>query len=129
RFQHQQFQTFFAAAKLTHELLAINSTETAAGRRFITDYLNLPIWEDALHLIADELSAPSGFVGASDVARVSRVLIEGAATVDLVLAGTLAARCGDVVWVAVGQPIAERIRLWYRTNDPHHRRCALAAMV
>src|SRR5262249_53636848 len=36
RFQHQQFQTFFAAAKLTHELLAINSTETAAGRRFIT---------------------------------------------------------------------------------------------
>ncbi len=127
RFEHQQFQEFFAAAQLRREIVRILPTDIAAQRRFVSDYLNWPIWEESVSMVAEELAVPGA--AAPEALRVGRLLIEGAATVDLIFAATLARRSGETVWQAVRESVGARLRSSYRIDDPHYSRCALAAML
>jgi hypothetical protein len=128
RFEHQQFQEFFAAARLTRDVLAILPNDHTAQQRLAADYLNWPVWEDALYLVAEELG-PNDRVDTTDASRTGRWLIEGALALDPIFAASLARRCGPTVWRETGDALGRHLRAWYRTNDPHHRRCALAAIL
>jgi len=131
RFEHQQFQEFYAALALKRELWEFVDSDDADGhQRFAREYVNRPVWEEPLRMIAEEIGElslePSG--GADAVAAGGR-LIESALAVDPVFAAELSRLCGAVVWSKVSNAVGERLRTWYRVGDGHHRRCALAGML
>jgi hypothetical protein len=56
RFQHQQFQEFYAAVILKHELSALaDKTDPEANRAFARNYVNKPAWEEPLRMLAEDL--------------------------------------------------------------------------
>lgn len=124
RFEHQQFQEYYAAAALRDTLLSIVERDDATERdAFARQYLNVPAWEEALDMLADDLGD-----SVRDVA-VGRVLIEGALRIDPVLAACLARLSGPHVWTQVRAAAHERLRALYASSDPHHQLLAVAAML
>lgn len=131
RFQHQQFQEFYATVVLKRQLWGLVGKDDPDGnRRFAREYVNKPVWEEPLRMIADEIGdlsvEPSGTV---DAVAVGRRLIELALAIDPVFAAELSRLCGAVVWREVRGVVGDRLRSWYRVPDEHHRRCALAGML
>jgi hypothetical protein len=131
RFQHQQFQEFYAARSLTDALTVLaESASDPADRAFATSYINKPMWEEPLRMIAEEIR-----LGSSEAATRSKIihagvrLIKLTLSVDPILAGDLARLCGSVVWEAVRENAGKVFRDWYAVGEPHHQQLALAAML
>jgi hypothetical protein len=131
KFQHQQFQEFYAAVVLERELWSLaGKDDQDEERRFAAEYANKPVWEEPLRMLAEEISEAS--VQQSDAAQAitaGRRLIELALRIDPVFAAELSRLCGTVVWREVRSLFSERLRLWYENPDAHHRECALAGMI
>ena len=127
RFQHQQFQEFYAAAGLGRLLLAVVDPNDAPGeRKFATKYVNEPRWGESLRMLAEDIAGQgrnAEFVEAG--ARLVRIALH----VDPMFAADLANACGPEVWAIVRDEVGKRLRAWYAQKDPHHRQCALAAML
>lgn len=124
RFEHQQFQEYYAAAALRNTLVSIVERADATERdAFARRYLNVPAWEEALDMLADDLRDSE-----RDVA-VGRVLIEGALRIDSVLAARLARLSGPHVWTQIRAAVHERLRALYASSDLHHQLLAVAAML
>jgi hypothetical protein len=124
RFEHQQFQEFYAAVGLQDILASVIAADTDADRiAFAADYVNGTEWEEPLGMVAEHI--------ASDAAQttVGAKLIRIALDLDPIFAADLARRAGLAVWGEVGAELGERIRAWYAIPDSRHRSCALAAML
>lgn len=124
RFEHQQFQEFYAAAALQDILASVAATDRDADRiALATDYVNSTEWEEPLGMVAEHL--------ASDAAQamVGAKLIRIALDLDPIFAADLARRAGPAVWGEVGAELGARIRAWYAIPDSRHQSCALAAML
>jgi hypothetical protein len=127
RFQHQQFQEFYAAGGLERLLLSVVNRNDAAGeRKFAQQYVNEPRWGESLRMLAEDIAergAKAAFVEAGG--RLVRMALH----VDPIFAADLANASGPAVWAKVRDDVGKRLRAWYAQKDPHHRQCALAAML
>jgi len=131
RFDHQQFQELYAALSLKHQLLELAAKDDLdANRHFAREYVNMPVWEEPLLLLAEEIGEmSSGSAGRLDAIAAGKRLIDLALKVDPVFASDLSRLSGDVVWAEVRSVVSECLRSWYEVADEHHRQCALAGML
>ncbi|MEK6337531.1 MAG: hypothetical protein AABM67_21635 [Acidobacteriota bacterium] len=129
RFKHQQFQEFYAAKMLERRLWDLKDQDSSERRNFASQYVDSPTWEEPLRMVAEEIGELSADQVDNDAARVARLLIEIALTVDPVFAADLSRLCGSSVWSQVRHSVGERLRLWYQVPDENHQQCALAGML
>lgn len=127
RFEHQQFQEFFAAIRANDALRASYQGEDDS-REFLENYVNAPAWAEPLRMIAEHIGAQSADDPNDDAAKAGYHLVTTALNVDPVFAAELAQSCGPSIWVGVKHTVARLLRAWYQIDGPH-RECALAAMV
>lgn len=131
RFEHQQFQEFYAAEQLKRLLRKlVENGNQDQHQDFVKSYMNAPAWEEPLRMVAEEIGALSADTHTEDdVVQAGKLLVEMALGVDPIFAGELLRLCGKSVWKWVRTAVAERLRLWYRVADENHQRCALAGML
>ena len=130
RFQHQQFQEFYAALWLDRELAVAFEGSSDQGRDFIKNYVNLLPWDEPFRMIVEKIGAEASETTAtSKTIERGKTLVEMALHVDPIFAADLARLAGDVIFRQVSQTLSQRIRTWYGVGDSHHRQCALAAML
>jgi hypothetical protein len=129
RFDHQQFQEFYAAKMLQHGLWELSGKDSTEHREFAKEYINIPTWEEPLRMVAEEIGTlnPEQIDGAALAA--GKLLIEIALTVDPIFAADLSRLCGNAVWSHVRKIVGDRLRLWYQVDDENHKQCALAGML
>jgi hypothetical protein len=127
RFQHQQFQEFFAARGLRAHLNdLVREKDPHEDRNFLVSYVNEPRWGESLRLLAEDIGASGGD---KIMVEVGAKLVRMALEVDLIFAGELARCCGPAVWSEVREEMGGRFRLWHDVPDARHNQCALAAML
>ena len=131
RFEHQQFQEFYAALLLKRQLYELAEKDNQIlSREFAKQYVNEPAWEEPLRMVAEELGERSAELpGDPDVVRAGKRLIETTLSVDPIFAGELSRLCGNLVWKEIRSIVGECLRSWYRVADENHRQCALAGML
>lgn len=131
RFQHQQFQEFYATSRLTRLLggLVIDDNPDRI-RDFQAEYLDKPMWGEPLCMIAEAIGAGSiKFDSGVDAIAVGKRLVEWSIPIDPIFAGELSRRCGSEVWREIRSALGARLRQWYGVDDEHHQQCALAGML
>jgi hypothetical protein len=127
RFQHQQFQEFFAARALSSQLLEfVRGKDSERARKFATRYVNEPRWGESLRMLAQEVAEQCEN---PEFLEADATLIRMALHVDPMFAADLANASGPAVWEKVREEVGKRLRGWYTQKDAHHRQCALAAML
>jgi hypothetical protein len=127
RFQHQQFQEFFAAGGLrVHLDDLVRANYSIEDRNFLVSFVNEPRWGESLRLLAEDIGAS---VGDKPGVEAGTKLVRMALEVDPIFAAELARWCGPSVWSEVREEMGGRLRLWYDVPDAHHKQCALAAML
>jgi hypothetical protein len=128
RFQHQQFQEFYAAQHLKQELLALLRDDDPASRRsFAKQYVNDPIWEQPLLMVAEEIGSMTEVEPQLEAAGV--LLGEIALDIDPILSAQLSRLSGPAVWKQVGTPVGQRLRSLYETDDKNFKLYAAAGML
>ena len=129
RFEHQQFQEFYAAKMLEQQLLELKVDDSNARNNFARQYVDSPIWEEPLRMVAEEIAVLSAHQVDEEAVRLGKLLTEIALAVDPVFAADLSRICGSSVWEQVRKVIEARLRLWYQVPDKNHQQCALAGML
>lgn len=131
KFEHQQFQELYAALSLKNQVWQLATRDDPDGNRsFSREYMNMPVWEEPLRMLAEEIGDLSGRPsGQLEAVAAGKRLIELALVVDPVFAADLSRLSGDIVWSEVRGAVSERLRSWYEVADEHHRQCALAGML
>jgi len=127
RFQHQQFQEFFAARGLGARLVdLVCGKDPKEDLKFLASYVNEPRWGESLRMLAEDIGASGG---EKVMVEVGTKLVRMALEVDPIFAAELARWCGPAVWSEVRKELGARLRAWYDVPDAHHKQCALAAML
>ena len=127
RFQHQQFQEFFAARSLKSQLLQIvRGHDAELERKFAKQHVNEPRWGESLVMLAEDIAAESA---KADFVEAGAKLVRMALHVDPMFAAELANACGPAVWAVVRDDVGKRLRELHAQKDGHYRHCALAAMI
>lgn len=131
RFEHQQFQEFYAASVLRSELWALTAgADEGHFNTFALQYVNWPMWEESLRMIAEEVKIRSaGPAVGADAIRAGKRLVEMTLALDPIFAAELSRLCGAAVWPEIRGELGARLRSWYATGDDCHRQCALAGML
>ena len=130
RFEHQQFQEFYAALSLERELTITLQKGPTECKRYVEAYLNPTTWTEPLQMVAERIGSRSGHdESAIDAIARGVKLVEMALDVDPVFASNLARLSGSTVWRASAAKLGARVRAWYQVRDEHHKECALAAML
>ena len=95
RFEHQQFQEFYAAAGLRKQLFDLLTVPDEQKKLdFTKSFVNEPAWAELLRLLADNIQGRSeGADGARSI-QAGTLLVAMALTVDPVFAAELARLCG-----------------------------------
>jgi hypothetical protein len=131
RFEHQQFQEFYAARLIRQQLGGLVGTgDYNRLREFARLYANEPAWEEPLKMVAQAIGEGT-LAGPGDIheVRAGKALLQAAMIVDPIFAGTLSRLCGSDVWKEVSVPLGERLRSWFQVSDENHQQCALAGMI
>jgi hypothetical protein len=127
RFQHQQFQEFFAAGGLGARLVdLVRANDFKEDRKFLVSYVNEPRWGESLRMLAEDIGASCG---KKAMVEVGAKLVRMALEVDPIFAAELSRWCGPSVWTEVREQMGGRLRAWYEVPDGRHKQCALAAML
>ena len=130
RFEHQQFQEYYAALDVRTRLFELREEDNDATLRFTADYVNYPAWAESLRMTAENLTEQNSDIGnGRGNIRAGMRLVEMALAVDLVFAGELAQLCGEAVWNEVSERVGERFRAVYASPDENFRQFAVAAML
>lgn len=131
RFEHQQFQEFYAALGVRMQLWEVLRKGSVETRRdFTKSYVNEPAWAEPLRMIADDVGSGSQDVQRGvDAIKMGKLLLEMALAVDHVFAAELSGLCGAQVWKEVGPAVGKRLRSLYGVADPRYRHSALAGML
>ncbi len=130
RFQHQQFQEFYASRFLLQKLLLlIEQGDADAYRAFSASYIDKPLWEESLFMIAEDVKRRAKeATSKSEAEGLGALLVGLAAKVDPIFAGELARYCGPDLWPRIRGDLASILRRWHTAHDSHHRQLALAGM-
>ncbi len=128
RFEHQQFQEYYAALDVRARLRDLQEGDHNLIGRFTADFVNLPAWGEPLRMIAESFAQKGGDADQESTSAGAR-LVEMALQVDPVFAGELAQLCGAAVWNSVRTVVGERFREIYTIHDGGFRQYALAAML
>jgi len=127
RFQHQQFQEFFAAGGFGARLVdLVRASDSKEDRKFLVSYVNEPRWGESLRMLAEDIGASCG---KKVMVEVGAKLVRMALEVDPIFAAELSRWCGPSVWTEVREEMGGRLRAWYDVPDGRHKQCALAAML
>ena len=131
RFEHQQFQELYAAAFLKQQLNELVTNENHDGTQaFAKRFVNEPVWDEPLRMIAEEIGEQSAASSSESVAvKAGKLLIEMALNVDPIFAADLSRLGGNVIWKQVRTAVAGCLRSWYAIDEEKHRQCALAGML
>jgi len=131
RFEHQQFQEFYAALEIRRQLLDIVAKKDERETRvFAKNYVNEPSWTEVLRMIADDISGLTAEASRSaDAVQAGRILVEMALQIDPVFSAELSQLCGASVWQEVRPAVVGRLRALYSVPEEHYRQLALAAML
>jgi hypothetical protein len=130
RFEHQQFQEFYAALDARRQLSdLVRDGGNEKERRFIKTIVNEPAWAEPLGMIAEEIGSPPSGGEQADVLRQGKVLVSMALRIDPVFASELARFCGRAVWQEVGRDVGYRLRSLYAVPDSRYRHVAMAGML
>jgi len=131
RFQHQQFQEFYAALEMVRILKElVSDRQPDSVKDFQAHYVDQPKWGESLEMVAEAVGASSPVFGAgADSVSIGECLVRWAIPVEPVFAATLSRLCGLEVWTRVSHELGELLRRWYALPDQHHQRCALAGML
>jgi hypothetical protein len=131
RFEHQQFQEFYAARVVKQRLRElVENDEEDQRREFTKKYVNEPAWEEPLRMVAQAIGVRTVAVSSdTDEIMAGRILIEAAMIVDPIFAAALSRFCGAPVWREIGRPLGACLRAWFQVADAHHQQCALAGML
>ena len=131
RFEHQQFQEYYATLLLKRQLWELVERDNQDRNRVFTKhYVNEPVWEEPLRMVAEEIHVRSvEKPDEQDAVKAGKRLIEMALGVDPIFAGEISRFCGKLVWKEVRSIVGERLRSWYGVADENHRQCALAGML
>ncbi len=121
RFEHQQFQEFYAAQIVKDELEQLVATGEARDI-FIRRYINDPSWDESLHMLASDL-------GDRNDVNASALLVELTLHVDAVFAARLAFEGGPALWKRIGSTMHTRLRALYASSSAQLREYALTAML
>src|ERR1043166_6303754 len=128
RFQCQQFQEFYASQHLKRELLALLRQDNAASRHsFAREYINQPIWEEPLQMLAEEIGSMSA--NEPEFEPTGVLLVEIALGVDPILSAQLARLCGTPVWKQVAGAVGQRLRSLYETKVENFKLYACVGML
>jgi len=127
RFQHQQFQEFFAARVLKCRLCdVVRGRDAELERKFAKQYVNEPRWGESLRMLAEDIAAEDA---KAEFVEAGAKLIRMALHVDPIFAADLANASGPAVWADVREDVGKRLRALYAQKDGSHRHCTLAAML
>jgi hypothetical protein len=127
RFQHQQFQEYFAANGLKTRLGdVVRGKSQEEEENFLKHFVNEPKWGESLRMMAEEIGTASA---SKEMVDGGAKLVCMALKVDPIFAGELGRWCGPTVWEEVGNEVGERLRAYYAQPDRHEKECALAAML
>jgi hypothetical protein len=130
RFEHQQFQEFYAAVGIGKHLFEVLPEAGDEKRREFTKlYVNEPAWAEPLRLLADDIRGRSGGTNGTRAIEAGTLLVMMALSVDPVFAAELARLCGPHVWKQVRTAVSDRLRSLYAASDASWRNCALAGML
>jgi DNA polymerase III delta prime subunit len=131
RFQHQQFQEFYAACHLHGVLGSLAaSSDDAEAAEFQAAFLNRPAWHEPLVMVAEAVGTGSTAIApSSDALAIGEQVVRLSIPVDPLLAAALARHAVGEVWARVGADLGAHLRRWYDCGDHSHRHCALAAML
>jgi hypothetical protein len=131
RFQHQQFQEFYAASTIDRDLGGIADKDQEERRQFTTKYLNEPAWSEPVRMFADtlRLRASEGAEEGPRAITAGRTLIEMTLAIDPVFAAELAGLCGPLIWKAVRDAVGQRLRALYGNAEKCYRHLGVAGML
>lgn len=131
RFQHQQFEEFYASRHLLQVLAELATKQDHdADRDFARSYIDKPMWEESLFMVAEDIGHL--VEGQQTKARGESMgvrLIELASKIDPVFASDLAFRGGPVLWPVVRGGLSAILKRWHDATDPSHKQLALAGML
>ena len=124
RFEHQQFQEYYAARGIRDLLSEVVATGSLDARMaFAKAYINEPAWEEPLRMIAQDLGDATADVAAGIL------LVQTALIVDPIFAARLSHLAGPSVWGEVSKTLHSRFRQLHASPNSHYQQCALAAML
>ena len=130
RFEHQQFQEFYAAIGARKRLACLLQLRDDAKRiEFLKLIVNDPSWAEPLGMIAEDIQARAEASGGHDAVESGKLLVTMALQVDPVFAAELARLCGPFVWSEVRRQFDDRLRSLYGVPNPHYKHLAMAGML
>jgi hypothetical protein len=130
RFEHQQFQEFYAWVGVGKQLLTLlDAADQQKKVEFTKSFVNEPAWAEPLRLLADDIRGCSEGSDRARAIQAGTLLVAMALHVDPVFAAELARLCGVHVWKEVRTAMGERLRSLYTSADANYRNCALAGML
>jgi HEAT repeat protein len=124
RFEHQQFQEYYAALMVKDELKQIvASGDRPKSELFACRYVNNPVWSEPLQMIASDLGDAGSEVSAH------KALVESALRLDAVFAARLAFDGGPSLWKDIRVEMHDRLRTLYAAPSQQLRGYALTAIL
>jgi len=131
RFEHQQFQELLATVEIKRRLLEIESGgDSEKERHFAAEFVNRPVWEESLRMIAEELGELSiGATGSVESIVAGKLLVRIAIDIDPILSADLGRLCGARVWQEIRTLLGGRLRNLYSSGSRSTRQWALAGML
>jgi hypothetical protein len=130
RFEHQQYQEFYAASELERRIreLAAKGTKREI-LEFTKKYINEPAWAEPLRMVAEEVRAAVSKTPAdASAVKAGALLVTRAFDCDPVFGGELAFLCGSRVWKEIEGGAGKQLRSLYEAGE-HHREVALTGML
>lgn len=130
RFEHQQYQEFYAALQLARRVRDLAGKENKQEiLEFTKRYINEPAWAEALRMVAEDIgTAISKTPEDETVVKIGALLVTKSFECDPTFGAELSFLCGARVWKEVGADVGKRLRRLYDEGE-HPREVALTAMV
>ena len=130
RFEHQQYQEFYAASELESNLreLAVKGTKQEI-LEFTKRHINEPTWAEPLRMVAEKIGAATTATP-EDIGAVKAgaQLVIRAFDCDPIFGGELAYLCGSRVWKEIAGDANKKLRSLYEARG-HHAEVALTGML
>ena len=128
-FGHQQLQEYLVALRLTDQLLSFDRNDTKELGEFTLGYLNKPLWEEPIRMIAAAIGDRLKVEPDDEYRRAGAILVLETLKIDVVFASELAYSCGPVIWDEIGSTVNSRLREIHTSSLASSRHLALVAML
>lgn len=111
RFQHQQFQEWYASRDVERAILE-GTADANALRKLQANILNATPWEESIFFTVERMAR-----GNKRQQKACGVAILAAFEVDPILAAEMIFRSTDAVWVQISESIQKLVRCWHTPGE------------